>query len=96
VLAIISVPRQYQGAWIGDQPRDAECAEHVALTLFALHQHSIRDALMHVGGCMLGDAIRPSARNGPGLRAVHRRFGALGTATAFVETLLHLRSLIRH
>ncbi len=95
VLAITAIPDQYQGAWIGDEPTDTEDAKHAALTFFALDQQSICNAPMHVDGHTLGSAIARRPERPGELPAVRRRFGPLGTATAYDETLFHLRSRIR-
>lgn len=69
-------------------------AEHVALTLFAVHQQS-RSQPAQCGGVGLGTAIRvlrDSARFSP--EAVDRRFAAAATATSLAELSVHLRGLI--
>jgi CRISPR system Cascade subunit CasB len=69
-------------------------AEHVALTLYALHQQS-RTQPMHreqvgVGTAML--ALRRSDRFSAD--AVDRRFAAAATATSLTEVAVHLRGLV--
>jgi CRISPR system Cascade subunit CasB len=69
-------------------------AEHVALTLFAVHQQS-RQQPAQCDGIGLGSAIRAlreSERFSP--EAVDRRFAAAATATSLAELSVHLRGLI--
>lgn len=69
-------------------------AEHVALTLFAVHQQS-RAQPAHRDGVGLGVAIRAlreSEKFSP--EAVDRRFAAAATATSLAELSVHLRGLI--
>lgn len=49
--------------------RAEEEAVHVAVTLWALHQQSVRDAAMHEFGWGLGRAVRALARGGSGSAA---------------------------
>ncbi|GLY68777.1 type I-E CRISPR-associated protein Cse2/CasB [Amycolatopsis taiwanensis] len=69
-------------------------AEHLALTLFAVHQQSVARP-MHAAGIGLGTAIRAlreSTKFSPD--AVDRRFSAAATATSLNELGMHLRGLI--
>ena len=69
-------------------------AEHVTLTLFAIHQQS-RSQPAHRDGVGLGSAIRAlreSEQFSP--EAVDRRFAAAATATSLAELSVHLRGLI--
>ena len=77
-----------------DAPEAEENAFFAAITLFAMHQQSHRDASMHRSGYGFGRSMRllyrrherPSTRD---------RFTALGTAETWAETLHHARSLIQ-
>lgn len=69
-------------------------AEHVALTLFAVHQQSQRLSV-HQRGAGLGQAarrLRDSGKFSP--EAVDRRFAAAATATSIAELAVHLRGLV--
>jgi CRISPR system Cascade subunit CasB len=69
-------------------------AEHVVLTLFAVHQQS-RSQPAQRDGVGLGSAIRAlreSEQFSP--EAVDRRFAAAATATSLAELSVHLRGLI--
>lgn len=69
-------------------------AEHLALTLFGVHQQSRSDPV-HRQGVGLGSAVlamRRSGRYSP--EAVDRRFGAAATATSLTELAVHLRGLV--
>ncbi len=85
---------EFVRGWDDDTPSYAENAAHVAMTLYAVHQQSQRNA-MHAPGRRFGTAVRrlaPDARpDGP----VARRFAALGTADSFTELSHHLRGLVQ-
>jgi CRISPR system Cascade subunit CasB len=69
-------------------------AEHLALTLFAVHQQSQAQPV-HRDGVGLGAAVlalRQSKKFSP--EAVDRRFGAAATATSLNEVAHHVRGLI--
>jgi CRISPR system Cascade subunit CasB len=69
-------------------------AEHLALTLFAVHQQS-KPKLMHADGVGLGTAIlRLKQAKEFSAEAVDRRFGAAATATSITELGVHLRGLV--
>lgn len=69
-------------------------AEHVALTLFAIHQQS-RSTLMHRDSVGLGTALLALKRSGQcSEEAVDRRFAAAATATSRTELAGHLRGLV--
>jgi CRISPR system Cascade subunit CasB len=69
-------------------------AEHVALALFGLHQHTRRDPV-HRPGIPIGTAVaRLRAPTRAGRHAVDRRFAAFATASSLTEAGIHLRSLI--
>jgi CRISPR system Cascade subunit CasB len=101
VLEVTQVPEVHLEQWRGDEPTPREIAKHAALTLYATHQQSRRDAPMHADDVPLGGAISRLAgtpRDGDpaGRRAaVLRRFAALGTVATFEQLLHHLRSLVR-
>jgi CRISPR system Cascade subunit CasB len=70
-------------------------AEHVALTLYSIHQQSIPTS-MHQLNQGLGRALlelRRSDKFSPA--AVDQRFGAAATATSLDEAAYHLRGLVR-
>jgi CRISPR system Cascade subunit CasB len=69
-------------------------AEHLALTLFAVHQQSqVRP--VHRTGVGLGTALLALRRSGRfSEEALDRRFGATATATSTGEVAHHLRGLI--
>ncbi|MEV8515214.1 type I-E CRISPR-associated protein Cse2/CasB [Dactylosporangium sp. NPDC051484] len=76
-----------------DKADDAEYAVHDAVTLYALHQQSRREA-MHVDGHGLGRALARLVHASDGPDGVRRRFAALGTASTYTEGIYHLRSLV--
>ncbi|TDC60491.1 type I-E CRISPR-associated protein Cse2/CasB [Micromonospora sp. KC207] len=89
------VKEEYLGDRVGDDPTHTERAMHTALTLYAVHQQSIRESSMHQDGYGLGVAVSVLARNPDRADAVRRRFAALGTATSYTAVTTHLRSLVR-
>jgi CRISPR system Cascade subunit CasB len=74
-------------------------AEHVALTLFGVHQQS-QSKPMHVADVGLGRAVRVLHAGKDGKKgkfsqeAVNRRFTAAATATSMPELTQHLRGLV--
>lgn len=69
-------------------------AEHLALTLFAVHQQS-KPTLMHQDGIGLGTAVLRLKRSGKFSEdAVDRRFAAAATATSLTELAVHVRGLV--
>jgi CRISPR system Cascade subunit CasB len=69
-------------------------AEHLALTLYAVHQQS-QPTSMHSPGVGVGAAalrLRSSGKFSP--EAVDRRFHAIATATTLAEVGMHLRGLV--
>jgi CRISPR system Cascade subunit CasB len=86
------VPEQLLGYAPKDSPADTEYAVHDAVTLYALHQQSQRRP-MHVSGGGLGAAVSRLVSLSEGADGIRRRFAALGTATAYHESIYHLRSL---
>lgn len=69
-------------------------AEHLALTLFAIHQQSKTD-LMHHRETGLGTALLALKRSGRFSEdALDRRFAAAATATSLTEIAVHLRGLV--
>jgi len=95
VLGPTLVPQEYLEPNAGDDPSDTEHAKHTAVTLYAIHQQSIRDRSMHVDGPSFGASVGLLSKASPNSDAVRRRFVALGTATTYQETIHHLRSLVR-
>lgn len=80
---------------LSDKPMPAEHAAHAALTLFALHQQSHRDASMHRPGYSFGRSARLLGRRTGARDAVRTRFTAVATATSWDEILHHARGLIQ-
>jgi CRISPR system Cascade subunit CasB len=69
-------------------------AEHVALSLFAVHQQG-KDQPVHRADVGLGTAMRALRRSDKySPEAVDRRFSAAATATSLAELTGHLRGLI--
>jgi CRISPR system Cascade subunit CasB len=95
VLESTLVPEAYLGRYVGDEATDTEHAKHTAVTLYALHQQSVYDRPMHMDGESLGAAVSLLSRQSPSSEAVRRRFAALGTASAYEESVHHLRALVR-
>lgn len=89
---VAAVPEALQ--WNRDEPSRAEQAAHAALTLFALHQQSMRRPA-HVPGVSFGRAVGHLARGGARSEdAVTRRFMAVATAISIDEILTHVRGLV--
>lgn len=80
--------------WLPDEPQPEEHAVFAAVTLFALHQQSRRDASMHYLGYSMGRSARLLSRQLQ-QESVRRRFTALGTATDWDESIHHARGLIQ-
>jgi CRISPR system Cascade subunit CasB len=79
----------------------AEDALYLALTLWAVHQQSIRDANMHQRGESLGVAVRKLAAAQSNSTAINdvspslrTRFTRLGTSTSFEALGVRLREII--
>lgn len=69
-------------------------AEHLALTLFGVHQQS-KPQLMHQDGIGIGTAVLYLKKSDRfSADAVDRRFTATATATSLTELAIHLRGLI--
>jgi CRISPR system Cascade subunit CasB len=69
-------------------------AEHLTLTLFAVHQQS-RPTAVHKRDVGVGTAMAALRRSGAfSEEAVERRFAAFATATSLTEAGTHLRGLI--
>lgn len=77
-----------------DEPTPEERAAFAAVTLYALHQQSRRDAPLHHRGYGLGRSARLLART-VDRDSVRQRFTALGTATTWGESVQHARGLIQ-
>ncbi|GAB3597962.1 type I-E CRISPR-associated protein Cse2/CasB [Microbacterium tumbae] len=78
-----------------DEPTNAEHAAHAALTLFALHQQSHREASMHRKDYSFGRSARLLGRRIHAQDAVRARFTAVATATSWDELVHHARGLIQ-
>ncbi len=69
-------------------------AEHVALTLYAVHQQSLAQPA-HRSGLGLGSAMRTLRDSDEfSAEALDRRFTAAATATSLAELSVHLRGLV--
>lgn len=79
-----------------DEIAPEEWATHAAITLYAVHQQSLREG-MHRRGRSLGEAARElrSILGEHGEAGVLRRFNAIGTATDFSEVARHARGMIQ-
>ena len=77
----------------GDDPSRAEHAAHAAMTLYALHQQSLKIGI-HEPGVRLGAAVRRLKTEKNREEAVTRRFMAVATAQSIDELLFHVRGLI--
>lgn len=82
-------------AALSDDPQDAERAAYSALTLFALHQQSQRNASMHRRDFSFGRSARLLGRKSNARDAVRQRFTTLATAISWDETMHHARGLIQ-
>lgn len=78
-----------------DETQDAEYAAYTALTLFALHQQSHRDAGMHRTGFSFGRSARLLGRHSGARDAVRARFTAVATASTWDELVHHARGIIQ-
>lgn len=78
-----------------DEPTDEEHAAYTALTLFAAHQQSQRNASMHRPGYSFGRSARLLGRRSGARDAVRARFTAIGTASTWDETVHHARGVIQ-
>ncbi|WP_422647500.1 type I-E CRISPR-associated protein Cse2/CasB [Actinoalloteichus caeruleus] len=95
ILDLTYAPFMTQG-WHSDQPSARETAAHHAMTLFAVHQQSLRKHAC-VPGWGVGRAARalhPQAEISPTDPAA-RRFATLVTSTDLDELLIHLRGLVK-
>ncbi|WP_051764877.1 type I-E CRISPR-associated protein Cse2/CasB [Streptomyces sp. NRRL F-5135] len=63
-----------------EQERREDTAVHVAVTLWALHQQSLRDEPMHLAGWSLGRSVRRLAHGKTGIRDSGTATGDSGTA----------------
>lgn len=73
---------------------DRLAAEHIALSLYGLHQQS-QVQPMHMPGRGLGAAVRRLRSSGAfSADAIDRRFNAAATSSTQHELTLHLRSLV--
>lgn len=73
----------------------AENAVHIAVTLFALHQQSLRDKPMHVtNGPGLGRAVRDLMAPDVIDESIRRRFVRVGTATSLTQLAQRLRDVV--
>ena len=92
---IAGLPEPDSGFTPVDGPSWEELASHTAITLFAVHQQSIRDRRMNAEGRSIAAAAGVLHARGVNPDGVTRRFEALGTAASWDETVRHARGLIR-
>lgn len=79
----------------GPELSPAMRADHLALTLYAIHQQS-RSKPMHAEKVGIGAAVRQLRHSGKvSEEAVDRRFAAAATATSLDELAMHVRGLVR-
>lgn len=78
----------------GDDPTAVEIALHTALTLYAIHQQSVRDYNMHRAGRNFGAAVGALAFSSASPDAMRQRFVAMGAANTVAELTVHARGLI--
>lgn len=83
-----------EGPSAGDEPTDREHAAHAAITLYALHQQSQRNARMHQAKYSLGRSARLLAKRADSDDSVRRSLTRIATATGWDEVLHHARALI--
>lgn len=85
--------------WGGLDPSVQERSAFAAITLYALHQKSLRDVSMQVPtttfGEVLGSHFRKLERERGFSAGVLSRFNAAGTAGSWEELTTHLRALIQ-
>jgi CRISPR system Cascade subunit CasB len=72
----------------------AENAVHVAITLWAVHQQSRRDAPMHIAGIPLGRAVRALIPGEDIDDPLRRRYLRIGTATSLEMLAERLRDIV--
>ncbi len=72
----------------------AERAQFLALTLFAQHQQSHRNASMHRQGVELGEAVRQLMKPGEIDERIRRRFVRVGAATGPDVLAVRLREVV--
>ncbi|TDQ53220.1 type I-E CRISPR-associated protein Cse2/CasB [Actinorugispora endophytica] len=86
----------YRNAPRGDERalRGAENAAHIALTLYAAHQQSRRDARMHQPGRDLGGAVRRLMPPGDIDEPTRKRFVQVGAATNMGTLAYRLREIV--
>ncbi|KAA8816707.1 type I-E CRISPR-associated protein Cse2/CasB [Bifidobacterium vespertilionis] len=76
-------------------PTPQELAAHTAITLFALHQQSIRDMSMHTDeNVSLGYAVGLMAYGNFNESGIRHAFDRLQTANSWKETARHARTLV--
>ncbi|MCD7100742.1 type I-E CRISPR-associated protein Cse2/CasB [Pseudoclavibacter sp. 13-3] len=93
---IADLPQRAPRGEAGNEPTVREEASHTALTLFAMHQQSVKDMSMHRLGVSFGQACgRLAAVQPEKIKGIQRRFDALQTATDWNETVRHARGLIQ-
>lgn len=72
----------------------AENAVHVAVTLWAVHQQSRRDAPMHIAGTPLGRAVRALIPGEDVDDPLRRRYLRIGTATSLEMLAERMRDIV--
>ena len=79
----------------GDAPTSREQAAYAALTLFAVHQQSVRDASMNQPGVSFGTAVGRLSRGDPNSAGITRRFTAIQTTGQWSDIVRQSRRLIQ-
>lgn len=93
---IADLPQYMPSGDSGSEPTTREEAAHTALTLFAMHQQSIKDVSMHRLGVSFGYACGQLVVAQPAKgKGIQRRFDALQTSVVWEETVRHSRGLIQ-
>lgn len=93
-LDAIALEGLYEVPPRSDEPTHAELAVVAAITLYAVHQQSVRTAHMHRQGFSFGRSARLLGRRTHSEDAVRRRFNAFATASSWDERLHHARGLV--
>jgi CRISPR system Cascade subunit CasB len=91
-MTMTVVPESWR--WNRDEPSRAEHSAHNALTLYAVHQQSMRTPA-HIPGKSFGVAVGTLRASGRwSEEAITRRFMAVATAESASEALFHMRGLV--
>ncbi|MGK4584410.1 type I-E CRISPR-associated protein Cse2/CasB [Kitasatospora sp. HPMI-4] len=92
---ITGMERLYEAGQPARTAAEAENAFHTAVTLWALHQQSHREAGMHrPGGHQLGSAVRDLMPDDDIDEPIRKRFARLASASSFEMLSQRLRELV--